>query len=60
MFLLFAGHTYYPSGGWRDYRGCYASVESARDAALKDMSVDWWHIVCGTEIVAQSSESDPR
>lgn len=45
MFLLFAGETYYPLGGWEDYRGVYGSLDLARDAASKLEGYDWWHIV---------------
>jgi hypothetical protein len=50
MFLLFAGDNYYPSGGWKDYRGSYASEEDAI-AWLADQSFDWWHLVSGGQIV---------
>jgi hypothetical protein len=54
MFLLFAGSTYYPSGGWHDYRGCFNSQEAAVAAAKADPSFDWWHVVCGISIVASA------
>lgn len=56
-FLLFAGKTYYASGGWLDYRGSY---ESAADAILDGKALleasedsnsshyldfDWYHVV---------------
>jgi hypothetical protein len=45
-FLLFAGDTYYPSGGWGDYKGSFPSYELAREAARPhDNRGDWWHIV---------------
>ncbi len=51
MFLLFAGDTYYPSGGWEDYRGSFATLESAVDAAK---GWDWYHVVAGGVIVRES------
>ena len=45
MFLLFAGSTYYPAGGWSDYRGRYDSLEAATEAAANLSGVDWWQVV---------------
>jgi hypothetical protein len=47
QFLLFAGYNYYPTGGWYDFQGSYATLEEAREAAAswpraKD---NWWHII---------------
>lgn len=42
-YLLFGGDTYYPGGGWEDYRGGFDSVEDALRAAARGS--DWWHIV---------------
>jgi len=36
QFYLFAGDDYYPSGGGRDFRGAYSSVEEAMKAHPKD------------------------
>jgi len=48
-FLLFAGSTYYPSGGWNDYLGDFDSTEAAKDFLLSRStsysSFDWWHIL---------------
>lgn len=41
-YLAFAGDQYYPSGGWRDYRGQFATIE---DAIAEVAGKDWWHIV---------------
>ncbi len=40
-YLLFSGHDYYPSGGWSDFKGSFATIEDALRANRKD----WWHIV---------------
>ena len=49
MFALFAGHDYYPAGGWDDFRGVYESVEAA-EAAFRAGDPDesrweWGHVV---------------
>lgn len=44
MFLLFAGDSYYPSGGWDDFRGQYLTREQAERAAAS-IRCDWWHVV---------------
>lgn len=43
-FLLFAGDTYYPSGGWNDLEGNFETLERA-EAAAEELDPDWWHIV---------------
>lgn len=50
MYLLFAGYSYYPSGGWKDFRGCYPSIEEAKKV-FTESSYDWYHIVSGSEII---------
>jgi len=52
MFALFAGHNYYPSGGWDDHIATFATLEEAR-AAVADarshiyanQTYDWFQIV---------------
>lgn len=44
-YILFAGDCYYPSGGWGDYRGRFASIEGAKSYLLEKTDWDWWHIV---------------
>lgn len=34
-YLVFAGDTYYPGGGWVDYVSSYDAYEDARNAALQ-------------------------
>ena len=43
-FLLFYGDTYYPNGGWDDFKGAFATVEQATEAAHQSKS-DWWQVV---------------
>jgi len=43
-FLLFAGETYYPSGGWGDFKSSHHSREDAERAA-EELQEDWYHIV---------------
>ena len=46
MFILFTGDSYYPCGGWNDYRGVYVSLEQAKESFEKEHSkCDWAHIV---------------
>jgi len=40
-YFLFSGSHYYPSGGWSDFKGSFATIEDALRADRKD----WWHIV---------------
>lgn len=44
QFLLFSGDTYYPGGGWEDYKGDYATQEEAIAASKADEH-DWFQIV---------------
>ena len=43
-FLLFAGDTYYPCGGWHDFIGSYDSYEEAAANGDIDRN-DWWHVI---------------
>lgn len=51
QFVLFAGSHYYPSGGWEDFRGDFATVDEAKAASSVPwdgylMGVcDWYQIV---------------
>lgn len=47
MYLLFAGYTYYPDGGWGDFHGKYETEADAVEGANKalDDGCDWWHVV---------------
>lgn len=49
-YALFAGSTYYPSGGWNDWRGSFSTIEEALIAGMDSVvhfgsGFDWWHIV---------------
>lgn len=43
-FLLFAGETYYPGGGWDDFVDDYDTLEEA-EAKAKTLKENWWDIV---------------
>lgn len=46
-YLLFAGDTYYPAGGWDDFIDSFDSFEAAReDPKLVERSkYGWWQII---------------
>lgn len=48
-FALFTGYAYYPSGGWEDFQGTYATLEEAMAAAHADFAKGkgerWYHVV---------------
>jgi len=47
-YLLFAGDTYYPAGGWNDLKGDYTNLEEAKWVAsmmYTERKCDWWQIV---------------
>lgn len=50
MFLIFAGDSYYPGGGWRDFKGYAPTLEAALEI-VANQSCDWWHVSNGHEIV---------
>jgi hypothetical protein len=43
-FVLFAGHNYYPNGGWDDFQGSFDTLEDA-ESFNQTISSDWWHII---------------
>ncbi len=50
-FLLFAGMTYYPSGGWHDFKMSFDSVSAALSFAEQnhsDNGWNWWHVIDST------------
>ncbi len=46
-YLVFAGDTYYPGGGWADFKGSFESLKEGMDAAFKARA-DWAHVVDST------------
>ena len=46
-FLLFAGETYYPSGGWEDFIEAFDTLEAAEARGQKQIEGedDWWNII---------------
>lgn len=42
-YLLFAGDTYYPNGGWYDYLGSFDTTEDCL-RHIAGTPWDWWHI----------------
>ena len=47
-FLVFAGLTYYPNGGWEDFNASYATEEEAIavcKSLIKDGWNDWAHYI---------------
>jgi hypothetical protein len=60
LFLVFAYDSYYPSGGWGDFKGGYATLEEAqaREAELK-RTWDWVDIVdLREELVDTAAEKE--
>jgi hypothetical protein len=67
-YLLFAGDRYYPSGGWLDLAGRFATVDEAQTRAgfirsgRHQLEQDdfWWHVVDlnSGEIVARQPETE--
>ena len=46
MFALFAGHNFYPSGGWDDHIATFATLEEAQHARnARSHKYDWFQIV---------------
>lgn len=43
-YALFAGHNYYPCGGWDDFKGSFDTPEEAL-ALYKTGNHEWGHIV---------------
>lgn len=46
-YWIFAGLTYYPEGGFRDFSKAFGSIDAAVNYAqtLYLRGIDWWHIV---------------
>jgi hypothetical protein len=49
-YLLFAGYTYYPDGGWGDFQEAFDSLEEAKAVVAGEAGKNWdW-----AEVVALS------
>ncbi len=45
-YLVFAGSTYYPMGGWNDFRTSFHSIDEAKNYLLDTQKqYDWYHII---------------
>lgn len=49
-FLLFAGYTYYPAGGWNDFRDSFDTFDEGQEHLKKlteasGYTINWGHIV---------------
>lgn len=61
MIMLFAGSSFYPSGGWDDFRGYFNTIEEAKAFLLDNWeSFDiccspWAHIVKEDQIVLKAT-----
>lgn len=54
-FLLFTGPTYYPCGGWGDFKESFDTEQEAKDYLLTNHKFDdWWEIVDTTTLEAVS------
>lgn len=53
-YILFAGCTYYPGGGWQDYAGNFWTLEAATSAAA-NLTCDWWQVVSLAELKVVAS-----
>lgn len=43
-YFLFTGFDYYASGGWRDFKGAYITLDDAIEVGMKSVE-DWGHII---------------
>ena len=50
-YLVFGGHHYYPSGGFKDFQGEFESLEEAKEYILSQNDFEWGHIVLNKEII---------
>lgn len=48
-FLLFAGPSYYPEGGWNDFVGDFDTSLEAKIKANEFVSKDYWAHIFDTE-----------
>jgi hypothetical protein len=57
MFALFKYDTYYPTGGWNDFRGVFTTLEDAKTAAPLGYG-QHWHIVNLSTLEAVAENED--
>jgi hypothetical protein len=61
QYLVFAGSDYYPSGGWKDFKGSFDSIDEAKKFLNTEelRSYDWWQIVDTTtqEVVERDANN---
>jgi hypothetical protein len=50
-YLIFAGHNYYPYGGWHDFKGKFNSKDECLEYLVNNNKFDWWHIVQDGKII---------
>ena len=50
-YLLFAGSSFYPSGGWDDFKGYFHSIEDAQIWLNSEEYYEWAHIVFQNKII---------
>lgn len=64
MIMLFAGSSFYPSGGWEDFRGYFNTVEEARIFLIHNWETfdiccsPWAHVVEDNKIVLEGTLDD--
>lgn len=45
-YFIFAGLSYYPAGGWKDFRGQVDSLDAAKDKIIEELGgQDWFQVV---------------
>lgn len=59
--MLFSGELYYPRGGWKDFKGFFDDVESAKKWIVEhnpDATDKWAHILVDGEIVLEGGPDE--
>jgi hypothetical protein len=56
-YLVFGGHCYYASGGFRDFLGDFDNLKDAEAITNASEEIEWWHIfdLNNKEIVSSHS-----
>ena len=62
QYLVFAGSDYYPSGGWKDFKGSFDSIDEAKKFLnTKELrSYDWFEIVDTIKMEVVETDIDNR